>query len=349
MRKNIIFVLLMFLVIGIVSPICAKMVKTKNGRKIILKDDGTWVYFDKMNPTDAKVIDSDISGKYIGETKNGFAHGYGKSMGIDTYIGYFHKGKPHGKGKYIWGQEKWKGDIYIGDWKHGQRTGEGKYISDKYDYTYEGDFYKGAQHGYGKMIYANGDVYIGNWKNNKRKGKGKLIVGDSNLVEGKQGTKLVFEGKFSRYKDNPQNSLNGPGKIIVFTNGKKYTYEGNFSGNTPTNSMEFAMFLIKIENDTSNNDSSKKQEYNSNLIAKYSGNGMKTTRPFKTDGSWEVQWDASGQVFQIYLYDKSGEMVGILANQQGSGTGSSYQPKEGEYYLKVNAMGSWNIKIVNID
>lgn len=92
-----------------------------------------------------------------------------------------------------------------------------------------------------------------------------------------------------------------------------------------------------------------KEEKADKVIAQYSGNGIKSTRPFSVDGSWEVQWEASGQVFQIYLYTQSGRMAGVLANQQGAGTGSSYQPKSGKYYLKINAMGNWNVKIINVD
>ena len=41
-------------------------------------------------------------------------------------------------------------------------------------------------------------------------------------------------------------------------------------------------------------------------------------------------------------------MVGIPANQQGSGKGTSFQAKAGKYYLQVNAIGTWSIKIVPV-
>jgi hypothetical protein len=87
----------------------------------------------------------------------------------------------------------------------------------------------------------------------------------------------------------------------------------------------------------------------SRVVESYSGNGMRTMRPFEVDGSWEVQWEANGQIFQIYLHTKSGRMAGVLANQQGAGSGSSYQAKSGEYYLKVNSMGDWNVKIIDVE
>lgn len=75
---------------------------------------------------------------------------------------------------------------------------------------------------------------------------------------------------------------------------------------------------------------------------------MKNTRPFKVNGPWEIQWDASGDIFQIYLYTSDGTLKDVAANQMGSGEGSYYNPQKGEYYLQVIAMGSWKVRIVNV-
>ena len=58
--------------------------------------------------------------------------------------------------------------------------------------------------------------------------------------------------------------------------------------------------------------------------------------------------DANGSIFQLYLYSGDGEMLGVPANQQGAGEGSSYQAAAGEYYLQVNAIGGWKISIVQV-
>jgi len=87
---------------------------------------------------------------------------------------------------------------------------------------------------------------------------------------------------------------------------------------------------------------------NSSSTTTFTGSGGKNTRPFKTTGPWEIQWHADGDIFQLFLYSASGEMVGVPANQQGSGDGSSYQPKKGNYYLQVNAIGNWSIRIVPV-
>jgi hypothetical protein len=85
------------------------------------------------------------------------------------------------------------------------------------------------------------------------------------------------------------------------------------------------------------------------VIAKYSGNGTQNTRPFEVNSPWEIQWDATGQIFQVYLYDGNGNLVDVAANQMEGGKGSYYSPKTGSFYLQINGMGDWEIKIVNVD
>lgn len=81
----------------------------------------------------------------------------------------------------------------------------------------------------------------------------------------------------------------------------------------------------------------------------FSGSGAKNTRPFTVNGRWEIRWNARGSIFQLFLYSEDGTMLGVPANQQGAGTGSSFQPRGGTYYLQVNAIGSWNLEIVPLD
>lgn len=87
----------------------------------------------------------------------------------------------------------------------------------------------------------------------------------------------------------------------------------------------------------------------SGVIAQYSGNGTQNTRPFEVNSPWEIQWDANGQIFQVYLYDGNGNLVDVAANQMEAGKGSYYSPKTGSFYLQVNAMGDWKVEIVKVD
>lgn len=85
------------------------------------------------------------------------------------------------------------------------------------------------------------------------------------------------------------------------------------------------------------------------LVTEYQGDGIRNTRPFTVDAGWEVQWTAHGDVFQLYLHDASGELVGVAANQSGPGSGSSFQARSGSYYLQVNAIGGWTVRIVDLE
>ncbi len=87
---------------------------------------------------------------------------------------------------------------------------------------------------------------------------------------------------------------------------------------------------------------------NDSLIRSFSGTGISNTRPFTAGEDWEIQWEASGDLFQLSLRDTNGDMDEIVANQLGDGRGSSYQPRAGRFYLQINALGTWNVRIVQI-
>lgn len=79
-----------------------------------------------LNAQDScKVLVKNLEGTYTGKCKKGFAHGYGKAVGIDEYTGFFKKGLPNGEGKYIWAN----GDVYDGEFKMGVKDGIGVFRS----------------------------------------------------------------------------------------------------------------------------------------------------------------------------------------------------------------------------
>lgn len=84
------------------------------------------------------------------------------------------------------------------------------------------------------------------------------------------------------------------------------------------------------------------------VVKTFKGKGQQTVRPFTVADKWEIRWDANGAIFQAMLHNADGDLVDIVANQQGKGTGSAYRPKGGEYYLQMNAMGSWTVEIVQL-
>jgi hypothetical protein len=87
-------------------------------------------------PGDCKVLIPEISGTYVGDCKNGLAHGKGTATGTDRYEGQFSKGLPHGTGTYTWSY----GTFYKGEWTKGLRDGEGemKYITARGDSIVKG-------------------------------------------------------------------------------------------------------------------------------------------------------------------------------------------------------------------
>lgn len=91
---------------------------------------------------DCKVLIPEISVTYIGECKNGLAHGNGTATGIDRYEGQFNKGLPHGRGTYEWTN----GPVYRGQWSKGVRDGEGEiiYFTARGDSTVKGFWKAGS-------------------------------------------------------------------------------------------------------------------------------------------------------------------------------------------------------------
>lgn len=108
----------------------------------------------------------------------------------------------------------------------------------------------------------------------------------------------------------------------------------------------YDQFVSGLNIDSTDNSSSSST---SRIIAQYSGNGLKNTRPFTVNSAWEIQWNAAGDIFQIYLYDSNGNLVDIAANQMQPGEGSYYSPKTGTFYLEINAMGDWEVDIANVN
>lgn len=103
------------------------------------------------------VLVPQIDSAYFGKCKNGFAHGKGTAIGVDTYIGKFFKGWPDGAGTYTWAN----GDTYTGDFKEGKRHGEGKLtlkLADRdsiVDGLWEEDIYLGAKPKKPRVIYKS--------------------------------------------------------------------------------------------------------------------------------------------------------------------------------------------------
>jgi hypothetical protein len=85
-----------------------------------------------------------LRGDYQGDCddKTELAQGQGEARGADSYVGYFVKGKPDGKGTYTWEN----GARLEGTFKDGKAHGAGVYVSAK-GISYEGQFANGKLEG----------------------------------------------------------------------------------------------------------------------------------------------------------------------------------------------------------
>jgi len=84
------------------------------------------------------------------------------------------------------------------------------------------------------------------------------------------------------------------------------------------------------------------------IVTSFTGTGQMSTRPFQVPDGWEMQWASAGGYFGIYLHAANGELVDVAANQSEPGTGSSYQPRGGSYYLSINATGQWHVNVLDL-
>jgi hypothetical protein len=85
-----------------------------------------------------------IEGDYQGDCDEEaeLAQGQGEATGADSYVGYFVKGKPDGKGKYTWAN----GARLDGNFKDGKAHGIGVFVSAK-GVRFEGQFANGKLEG----------------------------------------------------------------------------------------------------------------------------------------------------------------------------------------------------------
>uniref|UniRef100_A0A8C0BDZ2 R10B2 protein n=1 Tax=Buteo japonicus TaxID=224669 RepID=A0A8C0BDZ2_9AVES len=193
---------------------------------------------------------------YEGSIKNGVRHGFGffrSGTCPVSYIGYWCKGKRHGKGtmyydqehtswysgdwvnnvKEGWGMRCYKsGNIYEGQWEKNVRHGKGRMRWLTANQEYMGQWVYGIQHGYGTHIwflkrmpgsqYPLRNEYIGDFVNGERHGHGKFVYASG----------AVYDGEWVC------NKKHGKGKF-VFKNG--HVYEGEF---TDDHIVEYPAFQV---------------------------------------------------------------------------------------------------------
>ena len=119
--------------------------------------------------------------KYVGEWKDGKAHGYGEYMWVNGnfYVGQFENGEENGKGTAVFIH----GDKYVGDWKDGKPHGRGTYtFASGNEHVGENKF--GMPDGLGTYTFANGNKYVGQFKKGKYHGRGAYTYADGMIKRG---------------------------------------------------------------------------------------------------------------------------------------------------------------------
>ena len=158
------------------------------------------------------------------------------------YIGESYNGKAHGFGTYTWPN----GTVYSGNYVMSKRTGKGtvKYPNGN---TYTGDFANGNFNGKGTYLFSNGNIWKGDFQNNKLHGQAVIKLVEPN----KENGWVSYEGEVkNNWPDGEGKVKTKDGKIItgVFSKYKilKIFSEVNTSS-SPIIKEKTSMFKAKEE------------------------------------------------------------------------------------------------------
>lgn len=88
------------------------------------------------------------------------------------------------------------------------------------------------------------------------------------------------------------------------------------------------------------------------LIVEFEGQGTLNTRPFVVEAPWEIQWTADERI-SVYLYSvpepgAEPRTEGVPLSDPDGGTGASYIPVPGRYYMEISTRGTWALRIVEV-
>ena len=168
---------------------------------------------------------------FVGETKDGFAHGRGKLFNFPlkgslcVYDAEWENGKIR-NGKLYKNYGLYMQLIYKGEFNgFFQLHGQGLRLS--YDNKYEGTWKNGKKHGYGVVCFSNGDKYKGNFEDGKRHGYGVFFLSNGNQYEGnwrddKRHGEGVYKSEKSYFKGVYFNDMKTGYGTEILSNGEKY-------------------------------------------------------------------------------------------------------------------------------
>jgi hypothetical protein len=82
-------------------------------------------------------------------------------------------------------------------------------------------------------------------------------------------------------------------------------------------------------------------------VAQFSGNGDDTTDSFEVAGNWQIEWETSGESFQVELFTEDGSSRGVIVDSAGEAEGGTFVTEGGKFYLEVTADDDWTILILD--
>jgi hypothetical protein len=82
------------------------------------------------------------------------------------------------------------------------------------------------------------------------------------------------------------------------------------------------------------------------VIAEFSGAGGANTLPFRATGPWKIVWTCTAEI-SINAETSDGQHSELLVWAAPPGSGTSYWPQPGTYFLKITTLhGRWQIKVI---
>lgn len=86
------------------------------------------------------------------------------------------------------------------------------------------------------------------------------------------------------------------------------------------------------------------------LVNIFHGESSGKTPSFEVSDVWTLEWETRGSIFQVFVHDQTGNLHTVAVNNSGMGQGGHSGEVEletpGTYRLKVNALSTWRIRIV---
>jgi len=99
------------------------------------------------------------------------------------YIGEFHEGQKHGKGKWKKRFNAVNCNTYEGSYENDKKNGLGNFTWESGN-VYKGNYKEDERHGYGEMYWVDGSCYKGEWQKGIQHGVGRMELPDGRIKEG---------------------------------------------------------------------------------------------------------------------------------------------------------------------